>query len=39
MVKSTYLIQKGLDQAFVFELIKNFNDSGRLFDDRKRNKI
>jgi hypothetical protein len=39
MVKSTYLIQKGVDQAFVFELIKNFNVSGQLFDDRKRNKI
>jgi hypothetical protein len=39
MVQPTYLIQKDVDQAFVFELIKNFNDSGRLFDDRKRNKI
>lgn len=39
MVQTTYLIQKDVDQAFVFELIKNFNESGRLFDDRKRNKI
>ena len=39
MVQPTYLIQKDVDQAFVFELIKNFNESGRLFDDRKRNKI
>lgn len=38
-MKSSFLIQQNVDKEKIVDAIENFNQKGKLFDDRKRNKI
>ncbi|UPQ78420.1 Kdo domain containing protein [Flavobacterium azooxidireducens] len=38
-MKSSFLIQQNVDKEKIVDVIENFNQKGKLFDDRKRNKI
>ena len=38
-MKSSFLIQQNIHKEEIIDIIKNFNQKGKLFDDRKRNKI